>query len=334
MKPIILDTDPGVDDAMAIAYALAHPKLELLALTTVFGNTNVDATTRNASWLLDRFGARRVDVARGAATPLVQAPLPHSEFVHGADGIGGCYPVEPYALDSTARHASLHRLAAAEYIVEAARARPGEITLIAVGPMTNVAAALALEPELPSLLESLVVMGGALDEPGNVTPAAEANFFNDPHAADLLMGVEWPMTVVGLDVTHKIMIADSDLDRVGAQGGETGRLIRDTSRFYVDFYSTKGAARGEDREPACAMHDAAAVAYVVMPDAFETVSGPARAVPDGMAAGQLLVDRAGYTYATDHWQDRPSTAVCMAVDAERVRDDFLSRLTVAGGAQA
>lgn len=327
MIPIIIDTDPGVDDAMAIAYALAHPDLELLGLTTVFGNTNVDATTRNAVWLLDCFGAHDVDVSRGAATPLVQAPLPHAEFVHGADGIGNQYPTSGVSLDSSARHATLHALSAADYIVDAARSRPGEISLVAVGPLTNVAAALAKEPALPSLLRSLVVMGGTLDEPGNVTPAAEANFFNDPHAADELMSVEWPLTIVGLDVTHKILIADSHFDAIGAAGGEVGRVLRETSRFYIDFYSNAGAARGVGNEPSCAMHDAAAVACVAMPEWFTTVSGPARTVPDGMAAGQLLLDRAGYSYATTYWDDRPATQVCTEVDAERVRADFISRLT-------
>ncbi len=320
MIPMIIDTDPGVDDAMAIAYALSHPDIELLALTTVFGNTHLDGTTRNARWLLEQFGATKVDVARGAGVPLIQAARPHAEFVHGADGIGNIYPAGP------TRHADLHFESAAEYIIAAARARPGEITLVAVGPLTNIAAALALEPALPALLQSLVIMGGTLDEPGNVTPAAEANFFNDPHAADVVLGVDWPVRIVGLDVTHRIMITDSDLDRIGNAGTRSGRLIRDVSRHYVDFYTTSGAARGLGSEPCCAMHDAAAIACVVMPDAFDYTTGPARVVPDGMASGQLLMDRKRYAYATSWWEDRPATSVCTAVDAERVRADFLSRL--------
>jgi inosine-uridine nucleoside N-ribohydrolase len=326
MIPMIIDTDPGVDDAMAIAYALSHPDIELLALTTVFGNTHLEATTRNACWLLDQFGAASVDVARGAALPMAQGPLPHAEFVHGADGVGNAYPSEPVVLNPSARHARIQESSAAEYIVAAARARPGEIALVAIGPLTNIAAALALEPSLPSLVHSLVIMGGTLDEPGNVSPAAEANFFNDPHAGDSILAVEWPATLVGLDVTHNIMIADSDLDRIGNAGTRSGQLIREISRFYVDFYTTRGAARALGTEPCCAMHDAAAVACVVMPDAFDYVTGPARVVPDGMASGQLLLDRKGYAYATPWWEDRPATVVCTAVDSERVRTDFVTRL--------
>jgi len=202
MIPMIIDTDPGVDDAMAIAYALSHPDIELLALTTVFGNTHLEATTRNACWLLDQFGAASVDVARGAALPMAQGPLPHAEFVHGADGVGNAYPSEPVVLNPSARHARIQESSAAEYIVSAARARPGEIALVAIGPLTNIAAALALEPSLPSLVHSLVIMGGTLDEPGNVSPAAEANFFNDPHAGDSILAADWPATLVGLDVTQ------------------------------------------------------------------------------------------------------------------------------------
>lgn len=337
MHKIILDTDPGIDDAMAIAYALAHPDIELLALTTVFGNINIDFSTRNAQYVLDAMGAQSVAVAKGAAVPSVQAPLPHADFVHGADGLGNVYPgsragqpaTAAASLRADARHASIESLDAADFIIEAARAAPGDITLVAVGPLTNIAEALRREPSLPSLVAGLVVMGGNVDEPGNVSPLAEANFFNDPHAADAVMGVEWPMSVVGLDVTHKIMINDSHLRSLADQAGHTGALIWESSRFYVDFYSQSGAAKiavDNGAEPHCAMHDAAAIAFVVMPDAFKLESGAARVVSEGMAAGQLALDRKGYAYALPYWQDRPPTSVCMEVDEERVRQNFLQSI--------
>lgn len=337
MHKIILDTDPGVDDAMAIAYAFTHPDIELLALTTVFGNVNIDLATRNAQFILDTLGATTVAVAKGEATPSVQSPLPHAEFVHGADGIGNAYPgstpkvpgQEAVALNSAARHANIEALDAADFIIAAAREQPGEITIVAVGPLANIAEAYRREPELPLLVKGLVIMGGTVDEPGNVSPLAEANFFNDPHAADGLFAADWPATVVGLDVTHRIMIMDSHLKRLEKEAGATGAFIWQTSRFYVDFYSSSGAAKAaveDGAEPHCAMHDAAAIAYVLIPDAFEISSGAARVVPDGMASGQLALDRNGYAYALPHWQDRPLTHVCMAVDAMRVRDHFLTSL--------
>ncbi len=330
MFKVILDTDPGIDDAMAIAYALAHPDIELLALTTVFGNVSIEKTTRNAQYLLDQLGAKNVAVAKGAAIPLVQEPLPHSEFVHGDDGIGNCYPASPAPLDASAAHANLAALSAAEYIVQQAKKYPGELTLIAVGPLTNIALALELEPALPELVAKLVVMGGTVDEPGNVTPLAEANFYNDPHAADALLAADWPMVIVGLDVTHTIMLTDTHLATVRDSAGRCGQLLWDTSRFYVDFYSNKGAAIGM-AEPGCAMHDAAAVAYTVLPGAFETISGPARVIHSGVAAGQLAMDRKGYDYVTDHWKNRPgTTAACMQVDFERVLASFVDTLSAYG----
>lgn len=327
MYKVILDTDPGIDDAMAIAYALCHPDIELLALTTVFGNVNIDKATNNAQHILDVFGAKGVSVAKGAAVPITQEPLPHAEFVHGDDGIGNCYPTDGVQLQADASHAQLHDLPAAEYIVQMARANPGEITLIAVGPLTNIALALQLEPKLPGLVQQLIVMGGAVDEPGNVTPLAEANFFNDPHAADLLLAHDWPMMVVGLDVTHKIMITDTHLSQLRDNAGVTGQFLWDTSRFYVDFYSNKGAAKTL-AEPCCAMHDAAAVAYLIETDAFEVVRGSARVIEAGVAAGQLALDRKGYQYATNHWSERAvSNGACMAVDSDRVLDSFIRTIT-------
>lgn len=337
MHKIILDTDPGVDDAMAIAYALAHPQIELLGLTTVFGNTNVDFTTRNAQYILETFGATSVAVAKGAAIPSVQTPFPHAEHVHGADGIGNIYPgsspdsaaVTNTVLTRSARHASIETEDAADFIISAARAEPNAITLVAVGPLTNIAEAFRREPELPSLVKALVIMGGAVDEAGNVSPVAEANFLNDPHAADAIFAAEWPVTIVGLDVTHRIMISDNDLDNLGQHAGATGSLIRESSRFYVDFYVSKGAARqtvDSGGEHQCAMHDAAAIAFVLLPDAFTVARGAARVVPDGIAAGQLIVNRTDYSYPIPHWQHRPPVSVCMGVESDRVRTHFVKTI--------
>jgi len=326
---VIIDTDPGVDDAMAIAYALAHPDIDLLALTTVFGNTSCEFATRNAQYLLECFGAKQVDVAQGCSSPSVQDPWPFPDFVHGSDGLGMKYPAGEVKLDAKSSHAAVQSLPAAEYIVDAARAAPGEISLVAVGPLSNVAAAMALEPQLPRLLKQLVVMGGTVTEPGNVSPVAEANFWNDPHAADISMAGDWPMVIVGLDVTHQIMIGDTDLALLRDHAAETGKLIWETSRFYVDFYSSQGAAAeavAAGEEPKCAMHDAAAIAYVVIPDAFETIAGAGRVVVDGIAAGQLAMNRTHFEYPTPHWRERPDVMACIQVDDARVRANFIDTI--------
>lgn len=321
MRKVILDTDPGIDDAMAIAYALSHPDIELLGLTTVFGNVNIEKATRNAQYILQVLGATQVAVAAGAGVPLEQTPMPHAEFVHGEDGLGNCYD-KALAMTTDAAHTQVHKLDAADYIIDQAKRYPGEITLIAVGPLSNIAVALQREPGLPELVQKLIIMGGTVTEPGNVSPVTEANFLGDPHAADAVLAASWPATLVGLDVTHQIMLTDTHLKYLGDNAGQTGELLYTTSRFYVDFYSSKGAA-ADAPEPACAMHDAAAIAFMLIPDAFEVISGPARVVHDGVAVGQLVLDRKGYQYNLPHWQNRAVCHACMRVDSKRVLDSFL-----------
>lgn len=319
MKALILDTDPGVDDAMAIAMACAHPELELLGLTTVFGNVRVEQATANALSLLEQFGHSTIPVAAGAAKPLLNAPLPFPDFVHGTDGLGNInLPVaSTQAVDLTA----------AEFIVDTCRSNSGKVSLVAVGPLTNIAMAMQLEPDLPSKVARLIVMGGTLNEPGNVSPVAEANFLADPQAADKVFERYWPATIVGLDVTHRIMLLASDLERIAEQGGSYGPIIESASRFYLDYYASTGAAR-DLPEPGCAMHDPTALAYLLCPDGFATTQGPVRVVHDGIAAGQLILDQKGYQYLLPHWQNRASTAVCTAVDAERAKQLFIDAVTL------
>ncbi|MBX2824225.1 MAG: nucleoside hydrolase [Gammaproteobacteria bacterium] len=317
MKKIIIDTDPGIDDAQAIAFALAHPDLDLVGLTTIFGNVDVELATRNALLISELFNAAELPVARGAAVPLVQDRLPAPDFVHGTDGLGN--------LDLPASGRTPDKLEAAGFIVEMAKRYPGEITLVAVGPLTNIALAVELDPGLPDRLHELVIMGGTLREPGNVSPVSEANFLNDPHAADRVLAHDWPATIIGLDVTHRILLTDTDLSQLRDSAGAVGRFLWDSSRFYVDFYSSKGAAVGA-AERSCAMHDATAVVYLVRRDDFSIVSGPARVAENGVAVGQLILDTSSQGYHVPHWQGRPDSHVAVEVSAESVRRTFLDRV--------
>lgn len=321
MLKIILDTDPGIDDAQAIAFAVAHPKIELLGLTTVFGNATVDITTRNALTLLDIFGMPDVPVAQGAKQPLHQVRYPSPDFVHGKDGLGN--------LNLDAPGSCAQAMSAAEFIVQKATAQPGEITLVTIGPLTNVALALKLDPSLPTKIKELVIMGGAVTEPGNVTPLAEANFFCDPHAADEVLSHDWPCRIIGLDVTHKTPLFDGDLQRIRKAFENTqshmGEFLWQSSRFYFDFYR-EDQRLAIDEETHAPMHDASALVALIEPDAFEYLSGSACVVSSGAASGQLALDRKGADYLLPFWKNRPAVKVAMQVDATKVRTGFVECL--------
>ncbi|MFT5573321.1 MAG: inosine-uridine nucleoside N-ribohydrolase [Cryomorphaceae bacterium] len=319
MHKIIIDTDPGIDDAQAIAFAIAHPEIKLVGLTTVFGNAQVALTTRNALKILEVFGQPDIPVAAGASQPLEQPRFPEPDFVHGSDGIGNLNLSPPNAIASS--------ISAAEFIVQQASLAPGEITVVAIGPLTNIALALELDPQLPSKLKQLVVMGGTVDEPGNVTPLAEANFINDPHAADRVLAHDWPCVIIGLDVTLKTLLTDGHLGQLRDHGSAMGKFLWDSSRFYIDFYTSR-FTRTElaPTVPCCAMHDASAVVYVVIPDAFELVGGPARVIEEGVATGQLAIDRKAEPYVLPHWDNRPTTYAAIGVKSDQVVDVFLQTL--------
>lgn len=317
MHNIILDTDPGIDDAQAIAFALCHPDINLLGLTTVFGNASVDVTTSNALLVLEQYGRSDIPVARGAGEPLSQIRMPAPDFVHGTDGMGNVNLPPPTATEVSE--------SAAELIVRMVNERPGELSLVAIGPLTNIAQAVMLDPSLPSKVKELVVMGATVDRPGNVTPLAEANFINDPHAADVVCAYDWPLSIIGLDVTIQVPLSDENLAQLRDKAGRMGQFIWDSSRYYIDYYASTNEYDGKRQ---CAMHDASALVYLVERDAFKTISGPARVVADGIAVGALVLDRYNRTAASlfSHWQDRPPVSAAMEVNSERVLDCFLNAI--------
>ncbi|WP_043597077.1 nucleoside hydrolase [Aeromonas diversa] len=299
---IILDTDPGIDDAMAILFAEAHPGVELLAITTVFGNATIEDGTRNALWLKEKY-AMKADVAKGADRPLLRPPVGPTTIVHGEHGFGD--------VEAGAVQGGPDPRPAWQYMIDAVKAAPGEITLVAIGPLTNLALALEHAPEITGLVRQVVVMGGAFGvngHRGNVTPYAEANIHDDPEAADRVFTADWPLVIIGLDVTQQSVFSGAYLDALRDDAGEPGRFIWDVSRFYLRFYSSRIGMDG------CHVHDPSAIAYVIEPGLFTLREGPVRVVTQGPAIGHTLQKFDGRRHPHDEWADYRAQRVGVAVD--------------------
>jgi inosine-uridine nucleoside N-ribohydrolase len=247
--PILIDCDPGHDDAIALLLALASPELEILGVTTVAGNQTLHKTTANALRILEFAGRTEIDVAAGADRPLIRDPFV-AAYVHGETGLDG--PDLPAARGSPVdRHA-------VDFLADRIRARNGEVTLVPTGPLTNVALMLALHPDAQPA--RIVLMGGAVAE-GNVTPAAEFNIWWDPEAAARVFASGIDLTMVGLDVTHRALFTPA---HVGRLTGRVGKMVTELLRFYDRFHSE---VYGFDGSP---IHDAVAVAQALRSDLVET----------------------------------------------------------------
>ncbi|MCG6657086.1 nucleoside hydrolase [Halomonas campisalis] len=301
--PIIFDTDPGVDDAQAIAIALRHPEIELLGLTTTYGNVDVETATRNAL-LLCQLAERTVPVAQGAAAPMVKPRHPAPAHIHGANGLGD--------IPLPAVSGSPEPRSAPQFIVDTVNARPGEITLVSVGPVGNLAAALQLDPQLVDKVKRVVVMGGSIREGGNVTPVAEANMFNDPHAAARVLTAGWPLTLVGLDVTHRCVLGPAHMARIAAGQGALGEVLAGSYAFYRDFYRDFLGIDG------CCPHDSCALAWLLRPDLFTTAPGHLTVTTHGDAEGQTLFAPEGRAFIEPRWSRTPLVEVCLETDGPAV----------------
>jgi purine nucleosidase len=300
---VIYDTDPGVDDAMALVFQALHPDIELLGLTSIFGNATIETTTRNARVLAGRFAAG-VPVAQGAAAPLERSAPEPLAWIHGDNGVGNI------ALDTTDA-AALDARPAHRFIIETVRAHPGEVTLLAVGPLTNLALALADDLQIASLVKQVVIMGGAFGTDGvlgNVTPAAEANILGDPDAADIVFGAAWPVAIVGLDVTQRTIMSHEYLASLRERGGAAGQFVWEVSRHYEAFHEQSAQLEG------IYVHDSSAVAYVLAPQLYTTRSGPVRVLTDGIAVGQTIQKPSAMPVPAPAWDSRPNCKVCVEVD--------------------
>jgi purine nucleosidase len=320
--PLILDVDTGVDDALAILYALASPEVTLIAATTVMGNVDVEQTTENTLAVLELCGYTDVEVAKGAGRPLVRDHLAFP-VVHGERGLGRA-ELPPASRSPSDRDAT-------RLLIEVARERFGEVLLVATGPLTNVALALAEEPGLPELLKGFAIMGGAFAHQGNVTPAAEANIWVDPEAAQAVFrgfaGVqdERLPIAVGLDVTERVKLGRDGVEAMCAPAPESAlaRFLRDSVPFYIEFYERFGSTEG------ASMHDPLALAIAIDPTLARLQTTRVEVETAGAwTRGATVTDLRGIRRSPwpTGWMPEDNARVALDVDAPAFMTRFTQRL--------
>lgn len=297
-RKIIIDTDPGQDDAVALLLALASPHdLDVLGIVAVAGNVPLDLTAKNALKIVELSGRPEIPVYAGAARPFRRQPVT-AEAVHGKTGLDGASLPEP-TIEVQPTHG-------ADFLVGALSVHgTGEVTLCALGPLTDLALALIKAPQIAPRIREIVVMGGGHFEGGNITPAAEFNIFADPEAADVVLSSGAPVTLVPLDVTHKVLCTTERLSTLKALGNRAGAVAADLMGF------TGRAGRARKRLEAPPLHDPCVIAYLLRPDLFEGRRvNVAIETASELTAGMTVVDFWGVT-------DRPPNANFLTgVDAE------------------
>jgi inosine-uridine nucleoside N-ribohydrolase len=251
LNKVLIDTDPGIDDSLAILLALASPEIELVGITVVHGNCSSEQGTVNALSVLELVKGGNIPVAAGCTLPLVQPSLLAPE-THGSSGIGYARLPEP-KIKPINQHA-------VDFLIESILGSPDEVTLVAIGPLTNLAMAIRLEPRTISSIKEIICMGGAIRHPGNTTPLAEFNTYVDPHAAHIVYHAGIPFTMVPLDVTYQCILTPEDVQRLLKIDSPVIRFIADATRFYMSFHDEYQHITG------CVINDPLALALAFAPE--------------------------------------------------------------------
>lgn len=299
-KKIIFDTDIGVDDAFAARYATKM--LDVVGITTVNGNCRCEQATKNAKLFCEKYGLS-TPVYRGATRPLSVDPLVPSYHIHGRDGMGQCYE----------NNLSDEAPDAVDFIIKTVMENKGEITIVAVGPLTNIALALSICPEIAKHTK-LVIMGGAYGFDGftgNMSHFAEFNIYVDPHAADQVFRSGIDVSVIPLDVTCKVLITREEIAATKDQ------FLIDISDFYLKFCKEAAGFDG------ITVHDALATTFAYDPSFFTIVDKPCRVSCEGITFGQTVIPRSRIPVPTDCFKDVKPAHICADVDVERIRKHLL-----------
>lgn len=304
-EKLIIDTDPGIDDSMTILMAFQTQEVDIIGLTTIYGNVKTENATQNALRLCEIAGRPDVPVAEGSPGPLKGGMPRVADFVHGANGLGNIdlLPPEAKKIEKTA----------AQFLVDKVSEFPGEISVLAIGPLTNLALAIKRDSSFASKVKRIVVLGGAFFALGNVNPAAEANIYGDPEAADVVFTSGANITVVGINITTQVKLTDSDLCGLRESKGRHTSLITDMCKFYRDFHVKSDGVYG------IFLHDPVSFVAVVRPDLFTYKKGVVRVETQGICTGHTLMDQGLKKWNSDNpWTGYSPISVAWTVDVEGV----------------
>lgn len=313
-KKLIIDTDPGIDDAMAILMAFHSPEVEIIGLTTIFGNVPTILATNNALHLLEVIGREDVPVAQGSLMSLKNVPKQRiADFVHGKDGLGNTTTSSP--------RGKAINLSAKDFLIKMAKQYPGEVTIVALGPFTNIALAIEADPMFTKNVRQIVVLGGAFFVNGNVNPAAEANILGDPEAADILFTSGADIVVIGINITHQVVMTDQDFLELGESDSLFAKYVHKIARFYFTYHHEAYNIQG------VYLHDPAALAAALDPSLFTYAEGEVRVQLDGISKGMTIFNNTGKRWGeVTAWCNKPTIKVAVTVDAARVSKMLKDRL--------
>lgn len=310
-KHIILDTDPGIDDSLAILLALASPEIVLDGISTIHGNASTAQVTTNALSILELAKASQVPVYQGCELPLVQSSLLAPE-THGNAGLGYAKLSAPGSRPQI-KHGS-------DYLIEQIMSRPGEVTLVAIGPLTNVALAIRKEPRIAQNVKEVFIMGGAIKHQGNTTPLAEFNTYVDPHAAHIVFHSGMPIILTPLDVTYQCIFLKEDLDRLLKINSPITKFIADSTRFYMEFHDEYQKIDG------CVINDPMTLALTFMPEICDYQELYVDVdISTGVGLGNTFADFYNYE------KKSPNMKVALGVRPRMFMELFLERMETLSG---
>ncbi|KAL3532073.1 hypothetical protein ACH5RR_005594 [Cinchona calisaya] len=302
---LIIDTDPGIDDSMAILMAFQSPDLEVLGLTTIFGNVSTEDATRNALLLCEIAGYPGVPVAEGSPEPLKGGKPCIADFIHGSDGLGNLF-IPPTKSKKIEKSAS-------EFLVDKVSEFPGEVSILALGPLTNLALAVKRDSSFASKVKRIVVLGGAFFTLGNVNPAAEANIYGDPEAADVVFTSGANIDIISINITTQVKMTDADLDELKLSNGKHAQFVCKMCKFYRDWHVESEGVYG------IFLHDPVSFVALVLPDLFTYKKGVVRVETQGICEGHTLMDEGLKTWnSSNPWTGYSPISVAWTVDADEV----------------